>query len=290
MQANGGPLAGLRVLELCDRLGQYAGRLLADLGADVVKVEPPGGAPARRIGPFKDGMPHAERSLYFANFNANKRSLVLDLGRAEDRDTLRALVRGADAVLESFPPGHMAALGLGWNHLHELNPRLVLTSITGFGQHGPYSRYLAPDIVAFAMSGVMYFNGPPDRAPLVGPCEQGYHMGSAHAAYATLAALYRRFTSGEGQWIDVAVQDVLISKPHPQFVARYDLYGEIHPRTGSQGSGGVPAACYPCRDGYVSFAIFNRNHWQEFRRMIGDPPALLDPIWDDQPFRYAQRV
>ena len=284
-----GPLAGLRVLELCDRLGQYAGRLLGDLGADVVKVEPPGGASGRRIGPFKDGVPHPERSLYFASFNANKRSLVLDLDRPEERHTFRRLVRDADAVLESFPPGHLAARGLGWNDLREDNPRLVLTSITGFGQHGPYSRYVAPDIVAFAMSGVMYFNGPPDRAPLVGPCEQGYQMAGAHAAYATLAALYRRLTTGEGQWIDVSVQDVLISKPHPQLVGRYDLYGEIHPRTGSQASGGMPAALYPCRDGYVSFAVFNRNHWREFRRMIGDPPALQDPIWDDQPFRYAHR-
>ena len=284
------PLAGIRVVELCDRLGQYAGRLLADLGADVVKVEPPGGVSARRIGPFKDGVPHPERSLYFANFNTNKRSLVLDVGQPADREAFRALVRTADALLEDFPPGHLAANGLGYDDLRRINPRLILTSITPFGQTGPYAAYLGPDIVAFALAGVMSFNGPPDRAPLVGPCEQGYQMASAHAAYATLAALYRRLESDEGQWIDVSVQETLISKPHPQILARYDFFGEIQQRQGSQTTGGVPAAIYPCQDGYVSYAIFNsRDHWRAFRRMIGEPAALQDEIWDDQPYRYANR-
>jgi len=161
-----GALAGLRVLDLTDHKAHLCARLLADMGADVIKIEPPGGDAARRIGPFVDDRPHRDRSLFFWFYNLNKRSLTLDLGHPEGVALLRRLAEGADVVIESFVPGAMVRMGLGWEVMHALNPALVLCSIAPFGQDGPHSGYAADDSVLTALSGMLYVNGFPERAPV----------------------------------------------------------------------------------------------------------------------------
>ena len=158
-----GALAGLKVLDLSNFRGQLCGRMLADMGADVIKVEPPGGDEARRLGPFVDGHPHRDRSLFFWFYNLNKRSLTLDLKHPRGAEILRQLARGADIVIESFAPGTMDAMGLGWETLHAANPALILLSIAPFGQTGPYRDFAADDTVLAALGGMLYVNGWPGR-------------------------------------------------------------------------------------------------------------------------------
>jgi benzylsuccinate CoA-transferase BbsE subunit len=151
VSVDSGALSGLRVLDLTGRAGGYCGLLLANLGAEVILIEPPGGDPMRREGPFKDDQPDREQSLSFAAYHTNKRGIVLDLEIEEDRNTLRALARTADVLIEDQPAGYLDARGLGYKALQAINPALVLTSITGFGQSGPYRDFRAPNIVAFSM-------------------------------------------------------------------------------------------------------------------------------------------
>src|SRR5262245_34773010 len=138
---------GLRVLEFADQRGEYCGKLFADMGADVIKVEPPGGGPTRRVGPFLDDQPGPDRSLFFWHYNTSKRGITLDLTLSEGRELFDLLLPTADVILESFPPGFLEELGLGYARLAEVNPRLVLTSITGFGQDGPRRDWKGSDLV-----------------------------------------------------------------------------------------------------------------------------------------------
>src|SRR6202158_912002 len=185
-----GALAGLRVLDLTDLKGHLCARLLADMGADVIKVEPPAGDSARRIGPFVDERPQRDRSLFFWFYNLNKRSLTLDLEHPEGAAVLRRLAEGADVVVESFKPGAMARMGLGWEILHALNPALVLCSIAPFGQSGQYRDYQADDSVLTALSGMIYVNGFADGAPVRPLGLQAYHSASYYAAVATMCSLF----------------------------------------------------------------------------------------------------
>jgi len=185
-----GALAGLRVLDLTDLKGHLCARLLADMGADVIKIEPPAGDSARRIGPFVDDRPHRDRSLFFWFYNLNKRSLTLDLEHPEGAAILRLLAEGADVVVESFKPGAMARMGLGWEVLHALNPALVLCSIAPFGQSGPYRDYGADDSVLTALSGMLYVNGFADAAPVRPLGLQAYHSASYYAAVAILSLIH----------------------------------------------------------------------------------------------------
>jgi len=158
-----GMLSPYRVLDLTDTNGLLCGKLLGDLGADVIKIERPGGDAARNLGPFYHDEADPEKSLFWFAFNTSKRGITLDIETAEGQETLKSLVKGADFVIESFPPGYLDRLGLGYSALEKINPRIILVSITPFGQTGPYKDYKAPDIVAFAMGGYMYPFGDPDR-------------------------------------------------------------------------------------------------------------------------------
>jgi len=151
-----GLLNPYRVLDLTDEKGLLCAKLLGDLGADVIKIERPGGDPARNIGPFYHDEHDPEKSLFWLAFNTNKRGTTLDIEKVEGQTILKRLVKTADLLVESFPPGYMASLGLGYSDLDRLNPRLIMVSITPFGQSGPYKDYKAPDIVAWAMGGQMY--------------------------------------------------------------------------------------------------------------------------------------
>ena len=171
-----GALAGLRALDFTGRMGGYCGLLLANLGAEVLLIEPPGGDPMRHEGPFKDNVPHPEGSISFAAYHANKRGIVLDLGSEEGQETVREQVRHADVLIEDNAAGYLGGIGLDYESLRVVNPALVMTSITGFGLSGPYRNFKAPAIVAFAMGGLMNLCGHPGRAPLMGPCDVAYHL------------------------------------------------------------------------------------------------------------------
>jgi len=207
-----GPLAGLRVLELADEKGQFCGKLLADLGADVIKVEPPGGDETRDVGPFLDGVPHRERSLYFWHYNTSKRGITLRIESPEGGEILRRLARTADVILETYPPGYLPGLGLGYDDLARLNAGLVMCSLTPFGQTGPWRDYQTSDLLHLAAGGQMASCGyDPEDAPDAPPIAPGggnaWHMGSHFAYIAIMAALHQRYVTGEGQHIDASIHE-----------------------------------------------------------------------------------
>lgn len=210
-----GPLTGLRVVELCDELGQLAGKLLADMGADVVKVEPPEGSSGRRVGPFVRDVPGPDRSLNFWYYNTNKRSVVLDIeGGEAGRQAARALAGGADILIEDRAPGWMRAAGLDPVVLLREHPALIVCSITPFGQDGPWALYKSSDLVALAAGGPMGMNGysPEDAEgapPIHGKGDQAYNTACHFAAMGILAALLHRDATGEGQRIDCSMHEAL---------------------------------------------------------------------------------
>ena len=283
-----GALSGLRVLDLTGRMGGYCGLLLANLGAEVVLIEPVGGDPMRREGPFKQGTANPEQSLSFAAYHTNKRGVVLDLGDAKARETLRQLVRHADVLVEDKPVGYLDRQGLGFAALQAVNPTLIVTSISGFGQSGPYRDFKAPSIVAFAMGGLMNLCGHPERAPLMGPCDVAYHLASVHAAFATLVALYNRRGTGQGEHIDVSLQDVLAADPFLRIITRYSVTGEVPERTGHSQATTV-AETYQCKDGYARIFVNQADHWKRFVEWLGHPPELLDPKYENVQNRFPLR-
>jgi len=199
-------LGDIRILDLAGPSGVYCTKLLADLGADVVKIESPGGDLMRRMPPFYHDEPDPERSLYFWHFNTSKRSITLNLEDIDGRAIFNELVKTADIVVETYQPGYLDSLGLGYQELKTINSGLILVSITGFGQTGPYRSYKSSDLIGQAMSGILYTIGFPDDPPTSLGASQTYHMVSANAAIGALIALYYRDTTGEGQWIDVPLQ------------------------------------------------------------------------------------
>jgi crotonobetainyl-CoA:carnitine CoA-transferase CaiB-like acyl-CoA transferase len=208
----GGALDGLRVLELSDEKGQWAGKLMGDMGADVIKIEPPGGEAARTIGPFYQDMPHREKSLYFWHYNTSKRGVTLDLETEDGRRLFRRMVEKADVVLETFKPGYMASLGLGYEDLKKNNPGLIMCSLTPFGQTGPWRDYLSSDLLHLAAGGLMACCGYsdedlPDAPPIAPGGGQAWHTGSHFACIAIEAALMYRSSTGHGQYIDVSVHE-----------------------------------------------------------------------------------
>jgi crotonobetainyl-CoA:carnitine CoA-transferase CaiB-like acyl-CoA transferase len=207
-----GPLSGLRVLELADETGQFCGKLLGDLGADVVKIEPPGGEPCRRIAPFLNDIPHPERSLSFWYYNTSKRGMTLDINTADGRDLFRRLAATADVVLETFRPGYLSSIGCGHEMLSRQSPGLILCSLTPFGQTGPWRDYLSSDLLHMAAGGEMASSGyddtdVPDAPPIAPGGGNAWHMGCHFAYMAIVAALVHRTASGRGQYIDVSIHE-----------------------------------------------------------------------------------
>lgn len=279
-----GPLAGLRVLDLTEERGLYAGKVLADLGADVVLVERPEGSRARSLGPFKDDCPGLENSLYFLNFNTNKRGITLNLDAERGRDLFLRLATGSDVVVEDFPVGRMHSLGLDYSALSEKNPGIITASVTGFGASGPYSMYKAPDIVSMAMGGLTYVNGPPDAAPVTAPCEQANHTVSVTAVFGILAAVLLRMKTGRGQHIDLSAQQAVETATGGAW--QFGSRTVIARRSGSQ-FGAVPGRIFPCKDGYVHILTIRANHWQGLVEVIGGPEELKGDKWLAMEFRNA---
>src|SRR3972149_1049401 len=203
-------LAPYRALDLTDEKGLFCGKILADLGADVIQVEKPHGNPARRIPPFCANDAGPEKSLYWFAFSAGKRSVTLDLDTDAGKGVLLRLCKTADFVIESFPVGYLQRAGLGYEVLSRAHPGLIMASITPFGETGPYRDYKAGDLVASAMGGMVYCTGEPDRAPLRISVDQAYCQVSVHAAIGLLLALHDRATSGQGQHVDVSMQASMV--------------------------------------------------------------------------------
>jgi crotonobetainyl-CoA:carnitine CoA-transferase CaiB-like acyl-CoA transferase len=199
-------LSGCRALDLTDEKGFLCGKILADLGVEVIKVEKPGGDPARRIGPFWSDIPDPEKSLYWFAYNSNKKGITLDIETADGKEIFKELVKTADFVIESFPPGYLDKLEIGYTDLSQGNEGLIWASITPFGRKGPYSRFKDSDIVVMGMTGTMYqtgeFDGPPVQISMPQAC---LHAG-ADAAVGCMIAYYQREKSGEGQQVDVSMQ------------------------------------------------------------------------------------
>jgi len=245
-------LGGYRVLDLTDERGLMCGKILGDLGADVIQIEPPGGSSARNIGPFYHDIPDPEKSLYWFWTALHKRGITLNLETADGREVFKRLAKSADFVIESFEPGYMASLGLGYEELERINPRIIMTSITPFGQTGPYVRYKTTDIVGVSLGGMSRIYGEPDR-PVRISAPQFYFQGGVHGALGSAMAHYYREMTGEGQYVDVscqqAVVDALMIASEMWDILKMTTTG-VGPGLGFMGRMMVKLI-YPCKDGYV---------------------------------------
>ncbi|MBI5948926.1 MAG: CoA transferase [Chloroflexi bacterium] len=249
-------LSPYRVLDLADDWGDFCSRILADLGADVVKVEPPGGATGRLIGPFLDDVPHPERSLSWWAANRGKRSVTLDVTTAEGRDRVRALAAGADVFVESAAPGAMAALGLGYDDLKAINPALVYVSITPYGQDGPKAGWAATDLTVLASGGPLILTGDDDRAPVRVGVPQGFLQAAGDAAGGALLALLERARSGLGQHVDVSAQQSVAQATQSHILA--GAIGEVELRRMAGGLKLGPLnvqLTWPAKEGHVSIVF-----------------------------------
>ncbi len=249
-------LSPYRVLDLCHERNMICGQILGDLGADVIAIEPPGGASARGMGPFYQDVPHPDRSLYWWAYNRNKRSMTLDVTHPEGQATLRRLAANADFLIESFPPGTLSAYGLGYTDLKALNSALIYVSITPFGQSGPKVDYAATDLTLLAAGGQLVLTGDHDRAPVRTSVAQADLHAGAEAAGAALVAHHARLRSGRGQHIDVSAQQAVAITTMSRI-----LNTPLEATVSTRSAGGIRVgelqlrSIWPTRDGYVSLGI-----------------------------------
>ncbi len=278
-------LKGFRALDLTDLSGQLCGRLLADLGMEVIKIEPPGGDPVRSLAPFVKSADGKLLSTTFAHLNAGKASKVLDLETDAGRAALRQLLETADVVIESFQPGELDAKGLGYKDLAAINPGIVMASISAFGQTGPKKNYACNDLVALAESGFLYISGDPSLAPCKPPETQAYYFASLFATAGLLAALYRRERTGQGDHIDASMQETLATQEH--IIRLWANEKQVLKRAGSQHGSVAPAKIFQCRDGFV-YLYVTRQHWKLFLSVWKDHAAVFDaPDWLNNVYRRA---
>ena len=249
-------LSPYRVLDLTDERGYMCGKILGGLGAEIIKIEPPDGDPGRKIGPFVGDQPDPNRSLYWIAFNVNKKSVTLNLKTEEGKTILKKLAASADFVIESFKPGHLHELGLGYEDLSKLNPAIVMTSISPYGQTGPCKHFRVSDIVCWAGSGYMWLCGKEDRAPLRMSIPQAYLHGGAEAAMGSMVAFWHRQKTGEGQLVDVSITESAMWSCLTAHAA-WDMNREILQRQGAFRAYGAYKIrfMYPCKDGYVIFLL-----------------------------------
>jgi len=269
----------VRVLDLTHYIaGPYCTKLLADYGADVVKVEKPGeGDGARRMGPFLNDEPHIEKSGLFLHLNTNKKGVTLNLKTGRGVDILKELVEEADVLVESFAPRVMPGLGLDYDTLAAINPRLVMTSISNFGQTGPYRDYKATELVLSGMGPHMYVEGEPDREPLKYPGYKTQYLAGTNAAAATLGALFGSRATGQGQQVDVSIMESLCSPPEgAAALMGYEFSGRDAVRPGARRGGGYPWGVYPCKDGFVFIWGMVPMFWRRTVEWLGMPELLTD--------------
>ena len=279
-------LEGVTVLDLTRMLaGPYGALLLADLGAEVIKVEDPvGGDPVRGMGPpFIQG-----ESAYFISINRNKKSLTLDLTTPRGREVFLRLVQKADVVLDNFRPGILERLGVAYSALRRINPRIVACSISGFGQDGPYRSLPAFDLILQAMGGAMSITGEPNRDPVRMGIPMGDLAGGLFGAMAVSAALFQRERTGEGRYIDLSLLDCQASLL--TYVAQYFLVtGEVPGPVGSAHASAVPYQAFKTKDIHIVIAIFTERFWSQFCNVIGRPDLVEDPRFATNRERHAHR-
>ncbi|MEZ4356518.1 MAG: CoA transferase [Myxococcota bacterium] len=280
--ANPLPLEGIRVLDLADEKGELAGRVLADLGAEVLRLEPPQGARSRRLPPFAEASSAKGEgtSLYFAWRNANKLGAVLDLDAEADRERLLELCARADVLIESEAPGRMASLGLGPATLSERFPHLIVLSISDFGQTGPYRDWIATDATMCAISGMQWKAGTPDRPPILTPSSMNYDIAGVMGAYSAMVAIFQRLRTGFGQTIDLSVLEAVAQTTDWSMSngSMTDAKGIVQPQM-RMGSGPM-YKIYPCKGGYVRLVILSPRQWRAMREWLGEPDYLQDPKYD----------
>lgn len=275
------PLTGLRVVDMADEKGELAGRLLADLGADVIRVEPPDGARSRTLPPF-----HADQSLYFAVRNTNKRGIVLDLHDAGDREHLLGLLADADIWIETTRPGELAAVDLAPGDVSARFPDLVVASITDFGQTGPYRDHVATDPVMVAMSWMLFRAGVPELPPVLPPGAMAYDVVGVTGAFAALTGYLQRLRSGNAPHIDMSVIEA-VQQTTDWGLASYSIISQRMSGSYSQirSGGGQIYPIVPCKDGWVRPSIVTKAEWRKMRAWLGEPDMLQDDHWDQSSAR-----
>lgn len=297
MMQNEQTLLGIyRVLDLADEKGVYCGKLLADYGADVIKIEPPQGDRMRSRGPFFHDEAHPEKSLYWLHFNTNKRSVTLNLEHEQGRDILKRLIETADVLIETFPPGYMKSLGLDYEALEGINPGLVMCSIAPFGQTGPRRDWKSGDLVNSAISGMAHFVGEPDGPPVPYGAEQSYHTASLYAFTGILFALsHRDLTSGPGQYIDISLQEAhapLFTAGGGGVVQAWVLLGEDGTRWGNRAARALPYGGFQVKDGWALICCPDPGQWDALAQWVAEVTGengILDDMfkgrmWERGPY------
>ncbi|HEX5817018.1 MAG TPA: CoA transferase, partial [Methylomirabilota bacterium] len=284
-------LTGMRILDLTQfEAGTTCTQFLGWLGADVIKIEPPGGEQSRRNRPEVPGLD----AMFFLVFNANKRSVTLDLKHPDGRALFLRMAERADVVVENFAPGLMEKLGLDYERLRTVNPRLIMARIKGFGLSGPYHEYKSFDMIAQATGGVMSVTGFEDREPVRCGAAIGDTGTGIHTAAAIMAAYIQRQRTGQGQLVEVAMQEVVANLVRGRFVDHY-RDGRPSRRRGNEITGGVPGGAYPCAPGglndyaYIYVQTMNQDMWRAFVAAIGREDLVADPRCADARTRWEHR-
>jgi crotonobetainyl-CoA:carnitine CoA-transferase CaiB-like acyl-CoA transferase len=270
---NEGPLAGYRVLEIGSTVaGPFCGRMLADFGAEVIKVEPADGDPVRTMGKSVDG-----HSLYAASIFRNKKLVSIDLRRPEGRALIKELAAKVDVLVENFKPGTLEKWGLGWDDLSKINPRLVMVRISGFGQDGPYSERPGYGVVCEAVSGLRHLTGDPDRAPSRVGVSMTDYIAGLHGAYGAVMALMAREKTGRGQVIDAALYESAFNFMEV-WIGAFQKTGFVPDRTGSRLIGSTPNNLYPTADGsYIHITAMAESLFRRLCGAMGQPALADDP-------------
>lgn len=286
MDLSSGPLQGLTVVDLTRVLsGPYCTMVLADLGATVIKVEQPGsGDDSRTFFPFIEG-----ESAYFATVNRGKKSIALDLKSPVDRETLDALLSRADVMVENFRPGVLDKLGLGWSDIEPRYPRLVLASISGFGQTGPYRHKGAYDLIVQAMGGLMSMTGHEGMAPLRPGTSLGDLAAGMFAVAGIQAAIIERQRTGRGSRVDISMLECQLSLLETAF-ARYCSNGEVPRPIGARHPGASPFDVFAAADGYLAITAGSNHLFSSFVDVLGQPQWLTDPRFVDRVNRIANQA
>ncbi len=285
-----GPFTGITVVDLSGLAGAYASRLLAALGAEVIKIEPPGGSPVRRLAPIVDGAPEPEGSLWWAYLAMGSRSVVADVHNERDQARVRDLLTRADIVIDDHGPDALDRLGLGYDEVVTANPGVVWVALTPFGQTGPKRTWAITNLTAWAASGVLYTVGFDDEPPVVpgGPAQMGLHAAALNAAFGAVLGLRGRRLGGKGQRVDISLAESCLAFS-PETGVPVFLDDRVHrTRTGNRRTLSRPFGLYPCADGYVSIIVLMPRHWEAMAAWVHeacDNEAIIDPVFADSAVR-----